>query len=116
VHGRRADHRLSRHADRQALAKDFGATDIVEERGDDTIQAVIALTGGIGADATLEWEAPCQARWTDPGRGLAPLAGRPSGPTMKVNRSTHGSNSEPAGGDRRSKPANHRFTRPRADR
>ncbi|MFE9448609.1 zinc-binding dehydrogenase [Streptomyces sp. NPDC006739] len=32
---------LSRHADRQALAKEFGATDIVAERGDDAVRARI---------------------------------------------------------------------------
>jgi hypothetical protein len=45
---------LSRHADRQARAKQFGATDIVEQRGDDAVQAVMELTGGVGVDATLE--------------------------------------------------------------
>jgi alcohol dehydrogenase len=45
---------MSRHADRQALAKQFGATDIVEERGGDAITAIMALTHGIGADAVLE--------------------------------------------------------------
>src|SRR4051812_35529088 len=45
---------LSRHADRQALAKDFGATDIVEQRGEDAIQAIMELTDGVGVDATME--------------------------------------------------------------
>ena len=45
---------LSRHADRQALAQEFGATDIVEQRGEEAIAAVLGLTGGVGADATLE--------------------------------------------------------------
>jgi len=45
---------LSRHADRQAVAKEFGATDIVEERGDDAIAAVLRLTDGVGVDAALE--------------------------------------------------------------
>jgi threonine dehydrogenase-like Zn-dependent dehydrogenase len=45
---------MSRHADRQALAREFGATDIVAERGDKGVEAVQALTGGIGADAVLE--------------------------------------------------------------
>lgn len=44
---------MSRHADRQALARAFGATDIVEERGDDAVAKVLALTDG-GADAVLE--------------------------------------------------------------
>jgi threonine dehydrogenase-like Zn-dependent dehydrogenase len=45
---------LSRHADRQEVAREFGATDIVEARGEEAIQAVLELTGGIGADAALE--------------------------------------------------------------
>ena len=45
---------LSRHADRQALAKEFGATDIVAERGRGAVEAVREMTGGVGADATLE--------------------------------------------------------------
>ncbi|EHI74107.1 alcohol dehydrogenase [Streptococcus criceti] len=43
---------MSRHADRQALAKEFGATDIVAERGDEAVEKVMALTNG--ADAVLE--------------------------------------------------------------
>ena len=45
---------LSRHADRQEVAREFGATDIVEARGEEAVQAVLDLTGGIGADAALE--------------------------------------------------------------
>jgi alcohol dehydrogenase len=45
---------LSRNPARQAVAKEFGATDIVEERGDDAIQAVLRLTDGAGVDAALE--------------------------------------------------------------
>ena len=45
---------MSRHADRQALAKEFGATDIIAERGDDAIKKVHELTNGAGADAVLE--------------------------------------------------------------
>jgi threonine dehydrogenase-like Zn-dependent dehydrogenase len=45
---------LSRHPDRQKIARDFGATDIIETRGEEASQAVLALTGGIGADAALE--------------------------------------------------------------
>jgi threonine dehydrogenase-like Zn-dependent dehydrogenase len=45
---------LSRHQDRQALAREFGATDIVAERGDAATEAIIALTSGVGVDATLE--------------------------------------------------------------
>ncbi|MGE5857054.1 MAG: zinc-binding dehydrogenase [Solirubrobacterales bacterium] len=45
---------LSRHPQRQQLAREFGATDIVAERGDAANQAVLDLTGGIGVDAALE--------------------------------------------------------------
>ena len=45
---------LSRHADRQKIARQFGATDIIEARGEEATQAVLDLTGGIGADAALE--------------------------------------------------------------
>src|SRR4051794_8816230 len=45
---------LSRHVDRQALATEFGATDIVAERGDTAVEAIKAMTDGVGVDATLE--------------------------------------------------------------
>lgn len=45
---------MSRHADRQALARRFGATDIVEERGDEGIAKVKELTGGLGAHSVIE--------------------------------------------------------------
>ncbi|MBE1600784.1 threonine dehydrogenase-like Zn-dependent dehydrogenase [Streptomyces stelliscabiei] len=45
---------MSRHESRQRLALEFGATDIVSERGDAGIARVKDLTGGIGADSVLE--------------------------------------------------------------
>lgn len=45
---------LSHHEDRAKLAKEFGATDIVSERGDDAVKKVMELTDGAGADAVLE--------------------------------------------------------------
>ncbi|WP_457972685.1 zinc-dependent alcohol dehydrogenase family protein [Arthrobacter sp. D1-17] len=45
---------MSRHADRQALAKEFGATDIVAERGDAGVAKVRELLGGVLADSVLE--------------------------------------------------------------
>src|SRR5881394_4134317 len=45
---------LGRHADRIALAKDFGATDVVSERGDAAVERVRELTGGLGAHSVLE--------------------------------------------------------------
>jgi threonine dehydrogenase-like Zn-dependent dehydrogenase len=45
---------MSRHADRQAIATDFGATGIVAERGEEGVAAVHELFGGIGPDCVLE--------------------------------------------------------------
>src|SRR3954449_8565017 len=45
---------MSRHESRQKLAREFGATDIVTERGDDGIARIKELTKGIGADSVLE--------------------------------------------------------------
>jgi threonine dehydrogenase-like Zn-dependent dehydrogenase len=45
---------FSRHESRQKLARDFGATDIVAERGDDGVARVQDLTNGVGADSVLE--------------------------------------------------------------
>jgi hypothetical protein len=45
---------LSRHGARQELAREFGATDIVEGRGEEATEAVIEMTDGVGVDATLE--------------------------------------------------------------
>src|SRR5207245_8502220 len=44
----------SRHASRQKLAREFGATDIVTERGEEGITRIKELTNGIGADSVLE--------------------------------------------------------------
>ena len=45
---------LSRHPARQQLSREFGATDIVEERGEAAVEAVKHVTDGIGVDAALE--------------------------------------------------------------
>jgi len=45
---------LGRHADRIALARQFGATDVVSERGDEAVERVRELTGGFGAHSVLE--------------------------------------------------------------
>ena len=45
---------FSRHADRQALAREFGATDIIEERGEAGVAKVKELTGGLGAHSVIE--------------------------------------------------------------
>ncbi|WP_039797562.1 zinc-dependent alcohol dehydrogenase family protein [Nocardia araoensis] len=45
---------MSRHADRQTLAREFGATDIVETRGTEGVAAIKDLTGGLGAHGVIE--------------------------------------------------------------
>jgi threonine dehydrogenase-like Zn-dependent dehydrogenase len=45
---------MSRYESRQQLAREFGATDIVTERGDEGVARIMDLTNGIGADAVLE--------------------------------------------------------------
>jgi threonine dehydrogenase-like Zn-dependent dehydrogenase len=45
---------MSRHAKRQKLAREFGATDIVIERGEEGVARVKELTDGVGADSVLE--------------------------------------------------------------
>ena len=45
---------MSRHPQRQALAHFYGATDIVEERGDDGVARVKELTKGLGAHSVIE--------------------------------------------------------------
>jgi threonine dehydrogenase-like Zn-dependent dehydrogenase len=45
---------MSRHEARQKLAREFGATDIVTERGDEGVKRIMDMTKGIGADSVLE--------------------------------------------------------------
>jgi threonine dehydrogenase-like Zn-dependent dehydrogenase len=45
---------MSRHEKRQKLAREFGATDIVAERGDEGAASIKEITKGIGADSVLE--------------------------------------------------------------
>lgn len=45
---------LSRNPSRQKLAKEFGATDILAQRGDEATKKVLELTNGLGVDAALE--------------------------------------------------------------
>ena len=55
---------LGRHADRIALAREFGATDVVSERGDEAIERVRELTGGSGVHSVLECVGLEQAVYT----------------------------------------------------
>lgn len=87
---------MSRHADRQAIAREFGATHIVEERGDEGIARVKELTDGIGADQVLECvgtkESMDQAiRSARPG-GMVGYVGVPNGGAELPIRSLFGRN------------------------
>ena len=74
---------MSRHESRQKLAREFGATDIVTERGEAGVARIKELTKGIGADSVLECvgthESMMQAiQSTRPG-GFASYVGVPHG-------------------------------------
>jgi threonine dehydrogenase-like Zn-dependent dehydrogenase len=78
---------MSRHETRQKLAREFGATDIVTERGDDGVARIKDLTNGVGADSVLECvgtqEAMMQAiRATRPGGSIG-YVGVPHGVSLK---------------------------------
>jgi len=45
---------MSRHESRQKLAREFGASDIVADRGDEGVERIKQLTNGVGADSVLE--------------------------------------------------------------
>jgi threonine dehydrogenase-like Zn-dependent dehydrogenase len=55
---------LSRNPDRQRLAREFGTTDVVEQRGEAATAAVMELTDGVGVDATMECVGTGQAMET----------------------------------------------------
>ena len=54
---------MSRHEARQKLAREFGATDIVTERGDEGVARIKDLTKGVGADAVLECVGTQESMW-----------------------------------------------------
>jgi threonine dehydrogenase-like Zn-dependent dehydrogenase len=77
---------MGRHPDRIALAEEFGATDVVSERGDDAVERVRELTGGFGAHSVLECVGVNQSTETAitiarPG-GAVGRVGVPQDPTM----------------------------------
>ncbi|MCW2961560.1 MAG: Threonine dehydrogenase [Thermoleophilia bacterium] len=69
---------MGRHDDRIQLAREFGATDVVRERGDEAIERVRELTGGFGAHAILE----CVG--TDAATHTAIRVARPGGAVGRV--------------------------------
>jgi threonine dehydrogenase-like Zn-dependent dehydrogenase len=81
---------MSRHPARQKLAREFGATDVVTERGEEGVARVKELTGGIGADSVLECvgteDAMTQAiQSTRPG-GYVGYVGVPHGVSLDVQK------------------------------
>src|SRR5437588_11685464 len=52
---------MSRHEKRQQLAHEFGATDIVVERGDEGVKRIRDMTKGCGADSVLECDGTQQS-------------------------------------------------------
>ena len=74
---------MSRHKSRQKLARAFGATDVVAERGDEAVARIMDLTNGIGADSVLECvgtqEAMLQAIRSTRKGGYASYVGVPHG-------------------------------------
>jgi threonine dehydrogenase-like Zn-dependent dehydrogenase len=77
---------MSRHPARQKLAREFGATDIVVERGDEGVARIKDLTKGVGADATLECVGTQESMWqaihsTRPGGSMA-YVGVPHGASL----------------------------------
>jgi threonine dehydrogenase-like Zn-dependent dehydrogenase len=78
---------MSGHTKRQDLAREFGATDIVTERGDKGAARIKEMTKGIGADSVLECvgtqESMMQAiQSTRPG-GYTSYVGVPHGVTLQ---------------------------------
>jgi threonine dehydrogenase-like Zn-dependent dehydrogenase len=55
---------LGRHPDRIALAREFGATDVVGDRGEEAVERVRELTDGLGAHSALECVGYAQATVT----------------------------------------------------
>lgn len=81
---------MSRYADRQAIARGFGATDVGDTRGEQGEQAVLEPTDGVGADAVLECVGTEQSMATAfadarPGATVG-LVGAPHGAATPVSR------------------------------
>ena len=93
---------LGRHPDRIALAKEFGATDVVSERGEEAIARVRDLTSGLGAHSVLECVGLGQATLTAmsiarPG-GAVGRVGVPQDETIPAAEGTFFGNITIAGG------------------
>jgi threonine dehydrogenase-like Zn-dependent dehydrogenase len=93
---------LGRHTDRIALAREFGATDIVSERGDEAVERVRELTDGYGVHSVLECVGLEQSELTAieiarPG-GAVGRVGVPQDETMPASRPAFYNNVGVSGG------------------
>jgi threonine dehydrogenase-like Zn-dependent dehydrogenase len=93
---------LGRHADRIALAREFGATDVVSERGDEAVERVRELTNGFGVHSVLECVGTEQAMLTAisiarPG-GAVGRVGVPQDETMPASQPAFYNNVTVGGG------------------
>jgi len=93
---------VGRHPDRIALAREFGATDVVNLRGDEAVDRVRQLTGGHGAHSVLECVGLAQAmemaiKMTRPG-GAVGRVGVPQEDTMSASRLAFYNNVTVSGG------------------
>ena len=93
---------LGRHPDRIALAREFGATDVVSERGDEAVERVRELTDGFGVHSVLECVGLEQSELTAieiarPG-GAVGRVGVPQDETMPASRPAFYNNISVSGG------------------
>jgi threonine dehydrogenase-like Zn-dependent dehydrogenase len=93
---------LGRHPDRIALARQFGATDVVSERGNEAVERVRELTGGFGAHSVLECVGLAQSMSTAisiarPG-GAVGRVGVPQDETMSASQPAFYNNVTVGGG------------------
>jgi threonine dehydrogenase-like Zn-dependent dehydrogenase len=93
---------VGRHPERIALAREFGATDVVSERGEEAVQHVRELTGGPGADSVLECVGLAAAMETAIGiarpGGVVGRVGVPQDDTMPASRGAFYNNVTVSGG------------------
>jgi hypothetical protein len=93
---------LGRRADRIALAREFGATDVVSERGDEAVERVRELTGGYGVHSVLECVGLEQSMLTAVGiarpGGAVGRVGVPQDETMPASRPAFYDNITVSGG------------------
>lgn len=93
---------MGRHPDRIILAREFGATDVVSERGEEAVERVRQLTGGLGAHSVLECVGHGESTLTAlsiarPG-GAVGRVGVPQTETIPLAQPTFSSNLTIAGG------------------